>query len=163
MDLSVQPVDIKAVISDVLGFLGREAEYRNIAITIDVPADIPQFETDRGKLQQILLNLINNAFAALSEGGTLSISAARIDDRTLRIQVEDTGCGIPAKDIKRIFEPFFSTKTQTGGTGLGLSVTYSLTQELGGSIDVESQVGVGTRFTIILPLTPPAGNKGERA
>ncbi|MEW6079221.1 MAG: ATP-binding protein [Thermodesulfobacteriota bacterium] len=154
MDTSVQPVDIKAVISDVLGFLGKEAEYRNITISVDVPPDIPRFESDRGKLQQILLNLINNSFAALSEGGTLYISAKRIADQMLRLQVKDTGCGIPDKDIKRIFEPFFSTKAQSGGTGLGLSITYSLTQELGGSIDVESRVGVGTTFTITLPLTP---------
>jgi len=161
MDFSVQPVDIKAVISDVVGFLGKEAEYRNIAITIDVPPDIPQFETDRGKLQQILLNLINNAFAALSEGGALTITAARVNGKTLRIRVKDTGCGISAKDIKRIFEPFFSTKANTGGTGLGLSITYSLVQELGGAIDVESEVGVGTQFTITLPLTPPTRNRGE--
>lgn len=163
MDFSVQPVDLAAVISDVVGFLGKEAEYRNIAITIDVPPDIPRFESDRGKLQQILLNLINNAFAALSEGGSLIVSAARVDDKTLRVKVKDTGCGIPAKDVKRIFEPFFSTKTHSGGTGLGLSITYSLIQELGGSIDVESQVGVGTEFTITLPLTPPNRNKGESA
>ncbi|MFZ5564836.1 MAG: ATP-binding protein, partial [Thermodesulfobacteriota bacterium] len=163
MDFNVQPVDLAAVVSDVVGFLGKEAEYRNIAITIDVPPDIPRFETDRGKLQQILLNLINNSFAALSEGGSLTISAARVDGKTVRLKVRDTGCGIPARDIKRIFEPFFSTKTNVGGTGLGLSITYSLIQELGGTIDVESQVGVGTEFTITLPLTPPARNKGESA
>lgn len=159
MDFSVQPVDIKAVISDVVGFLGKEAEYRNITITIDVPPDIAPFESDRGKLQQIFLNLINNAFAALSEGGTLFVSASLINDTTIRVKVKDTGCGIPDKDIKRIFEPFFSTKTNAGGTGLGLSITYSLVQELGGSIDVESQVGVGTQFTITLPLKPPPQKK----
>ena len=162
MDFSVQPVDLQAVISDVVGFLGKEAEYRNIAITIKVPSDIPRFESDRGKLQQIFLNLINNAFAALSEGGSLTITAALEGDR-VRIVVKDTGCGIPQKDMKRIFEPFFSTKTRTGGTGLGLSITYSLVQELGGTIDVESEVGVGTQFTLFLPLTPPARNKGENA
>ena len=162
MDFSVQPVDLQAVISDVVGFLGKEAEYRNIAITIKVPSDIPRFESDRGKLQQIFLNLINNAFAALSEGGSLTITAALEGDR-VRIVVKDTGCGIPQKDMKRIFEPFFSTKTRTGGTGLGLSITYSLVQELGGTIDVESEVGVGTQFTLFLPLTPPPRNKGENA
>jgi len=163
MDFSVQPVDLQAVISDVVGFLGKEAEYRNIAITIKVPSDIPRFESDRGKLQQIFLNLINNAFAALSEGGSLAITAALAGEK-VRITVKDTGCGIPEKDIKRIFEPFFSTKTRAGGTGLGLSITYSLVQELGGTIDVESEVGVGTQFTMLLPLTPPpARNKGENA
>ena len=162
MDFSVQPVDLQAVISDVVGFLGKEAEYRNIAITIKVPSDIPRFESDRGKLQQIFLNLINNAFAALSEGGSLTITAALAGEK-VRITVKDTGCGIPEKDIKRIFEPFFSTKTRAGGTGLGLSITYSLVQGLGGTIDVESEVGVGTQFTLFLPLTPPPRNKGENA
>ena len=156
MDSSVEPVDIKTVISDVVGFLGKEAEYRNITIRIDVPPDLPQFESDRGKLQQILLNLINNAFAAQTDGGSLAISVTRVGDTFIRIRVKDTGCGIPDKDLKRIFEPFFSTKTNTGGTGLGLSITYSLVQELGGSIDVSSEVGVGTEFVITLPLIPPA-------
>ena len=161
MDSSVEPVDLKTVISDVVGFLGKEAEYRNITIMIDVPPDLPQFESDRGKLQQILLNLINNAFAAQMDGGSLSISVTRVGDASLRIRVKDTGCGIPDKDLKRIFEPFFSTKTNTGGTGLGLSITYSLIQELGGSIDVSSEVGVGTEFIITLPLTFPARKKGR--
>jgi signal transduction histidine kinase len=159
MDSSVEPVDIQTVISDVVGFLGKEAQYRNITINVDVPSDLPQFESDRGKLQQILLNLINNAFAAQTDGGSLSISVFRADDKSILIRVKDTGCGIPDKDLKRIFEPFFSTKTNTGGTGLGLSITYSLIQELGGAIDVISEVGVGTEFAIMLPLTPPAKKK----
>jgi len=153
MDFSFQPVNLKKVIEEVIGFLKKEAEYRNIKISIDVSEDIPQFESDRGKLQQILLNLVNNSFAAMSDGGKLDISAALAKDRHIRIAVEDSGCGIPEKDLKKIFEPFFSTRTHVGGTGLGLSITYSLIQEIGGTIDVSSQVDKGTRFIITLPLT----------
>jgi two-component system, NtrC family, sensor kinase len=162
MDSSFQPVELENVIQDVIGFLGKEAEYRNIEITVHVSPDIPKFESDRGKLQQILLNLINNAFAALAEGGHLDITAKKLNDTHIRIIVADTGCGIPAKDMKQIFEPFFSTKTKVGGTGLGLSITYSLIQELGGAIDVTSEVGVGTTFTITLPLAAQPHKQGGK-
>ncbi|MBC2714798.1 MAG: two-component sensor histidine kinase [Desulfobacteraceae bacterium] len=152
MDFSFQLVDLKKIIQEVFGFLGREAEYRNIIISINVSEDVPQFESDRGKLQQIFLNLLNNAFAALSDGGNLDISAILLRDECVRITVEDNGCGIPKKDLKKIFEPFFSTRANVGGTGLGLSITYSLIQEIGGTVDVNSTVDVGTRFIITLPL-----------
>jgi two-component system NtrC family sensor kinase len=152
MDFSFQPVDLEKIIREVIGFLGREAEYRNIKISVNVSEDIPQFESDRGKLQQVFLNLLNNAFAALADGGNLNISAILMKNERIRITVEDNGCGIPEKDLKKIFEPFFSTRTSVGGTGLGLSITYSLIQEVGGTVDVSSTVDVGTRFIITLPL-----------
>ncbi len=152
MDFSFQPVDLKKVIREVIGFLGKEAEYRNIKTSINISQDIPEFKSDRGKLQQVFLNLFNNAFAALSDGGNLDISAIRIRNDRIRITVADTGCGIPEKDLKKIFEPFFSTRTTVGGTGLGLSITYSLIQEIGGTLEVTSTVDVGTRFIITLPL-----------
>jgi signal transduction histidine kinase len=152
MDFSFQPVDLEKILREVIGFLEKEAEYRNIKISVNVSDNIPQFESDRGKLQQIFLNLLNNAFAALSDGGNLDISAILLRDDRIRITVEDNGCGIPEKDLKKIFEPFFSTRTSVGGTGLGLSITYSLIQEIGGTVDVSSKVNVGTRFIITLPL-----------
>ena len=152
MDISFQPVDLEKIIQEVIGFLGREAEYRNIKISVNVSDDIPLFESDRGKLQQIFLNLVNNAFAALSDGGNLDISAILMKGEHIRITIEDNGCGIPEKDFKKIFEPFFSTRTKVGGTGLGLSITYSLIQEIGGTVDVNSIVDVGTKFIVTLPL-----------
>ena len=152
MDSSFQQVNLETILREVVGFLGKEAEYRNIEIIVDVSPDTPQFESDRGKLQQIFLNLFNNAFAALADGGILTISTSLFKDNQVRIKVKDTGCGIPTKDLKQIFEPFFSTKTKVGGTGLGLSITYSLIEELGGSVDVSSELNVGTDFIITLPL-----------
>ena len=153
LDVSIQIIDIKTVIEDVLGFLVKEAEYRSIAINLDIEEDIPQFETDRGKVQQILLNLVNNAFAAMQDNGSLDIKIRRVENDFVSISVKDNGHGIPEEDLKRIFEPFFSTKTKSGGTGLGLSITYGLIQELNGTLNVVSTFGKGSEFTITLPLT----------
>ena len=153
IDVSIQSINIKEVIQEVLGFMEKEAEYRAIDVDIQVPDDIPEFETDRGKLQQILLNLVNNAFAALSDGGRLVLKAENLDEAHILITSSDNGCGISESDIQHIFEPFFSTKAKSGaGTGLGLSITYGLVKELGGDIQVSSKVNEGTTFTITLPL-----------
>jgi len=152
MDVKLQSLDIEEILREVLGFLGKEAEYRSIAVHVTVDPAVPRIESDRGRLQEIFLNLFNNALAAMGDGGRLDVSARRPDTQSITVSVRDTGCGIPQADLKRIFEPFFSTKTERGGTGLGLSITYGLVQEIGGDISVESQVGQGTEFTIRLPL-----------
>jgi len=155
IDVEMDAIRFKDLADEVIDFLRKEAEYRSIAITMDVPDTLPYFVSDRGKLQQIFLNLVNNAFQAMNDGGKLYISAREITGNRLVFAVEDDGCGIPEADIKRIFDPFFSTKKKTGGTGLGLSITYGLIQELGGTMAVESEVGKGTVFTITMPLEGP--------
>jgi signal transduction histidine kinase len=152
IDVHIEAIQFKDLAEEVISFLHKEAEYRSIAITMDIPADLPDFTSDRGKLQQIFLNLVNNAFQAMNDGGHLAISAHKGDGKSLVFAVGDDGCGIPEADRKRIFDPFFSTKKKTGGTGLGLSITYGLVQELGGSMTVDSEVGKGTTFTITMPL-----------
>ncbi len=150
-DVHIEPVDLKEVIHDVLGFLEKEAEYRSIKVVVK-DEEIPVFETDRGKLQQIFLNIINNAFAAMNDGGHLDIRTHKESNGFVTVTIRDNGCGIPAEDIDHIFEPFYSTKIGQGGTGLGLSITYGLVQELGGTITATSKEGEGTCFTIKLPL-----------
>lgn len=152
MDAKIEQINLKDVIGDVLGFLAKEAEYRSIEIRLDLSDKITPFETDRGKLQQILLNLVNNAFAAVQDGGKIEISASPEGMDHISIICADQGCGISAENLKHVFEPFFSTRTNVGGTGLGLSITYGLVHELGGTIDVKSEAGKGTRFTVRLPL-----------
>jgi signal transduction histidine kinase len=159
MDVDIQSVRLKELIEEVLGFLGKEAEYRGIQVDVEVRDDIPTIKSDRGKLQQIFLNLVNNAFAAMADGGHLEIKAYRQSAESVSVKVRDDGCGIPEMDLKRIFEPFFSTKKQRGGTGLGLSITYGLVRELGGDIKVASAVGRGTSFTVTLPIEAKQ-NKG---
>ncbi len=155
IDSAIETIRIGDVITEVLDFLHKEAEYRNITVNIDVADKIPEFQSDRGKLQQIFLNIINNAFAAMSVGGRLDISVRREEESGLVAKITDNGCGMTESDLGKIFEPFFSTKTKVGGTGLGLSITYGLIQELGGKINVTSRLGEGTTFTVTLPFHPP--------
>ncbi len=160
-DMRIEPVSLHRVAEDVLSFLAKEAEYRRIRVDVDAPEGLPDIETDRGKLQQILLNLISNAFQAMDDGGHLVLRVFSPSPETVAASVADNGCGIPAADVKRIFEPFFSTKKKKGGTGLGLSITYGLVQELGGVLAVESELGRGSTFTVTFPLVK--GDAGEHS
>ena len=139
------------LLREVLGFLEKEASYRNIAIAFDVPDDLPPVESDRGQLQQVFLNILNNAEAAVKDGGHIDVGVHLAHDGRIAVLIADDGVGIPLENLGRIFEPFFTTK-EGSGTGLGLSITYGIVQKLGGEITVESEVGKGTRFTVLLPL-----------
>ena len=105
---------------------------------------------DMNRLQQVLLNLSLNACEAMQDGGTLTISTST-QGRNVLLKVTDTGCGIKEEHLDHIFEPFFSTKPVGKGTGLGLSVSYGIVQRHGGTLEVESEIGKGTTFIIILP------------
>ncbi|MDP3480734.1 MAG: ATP-binding protein [Desulfoprunum sp.] len=155
MEVTIESISLEKVLDEVLGFLQKEAEYRNIAVNLDIAADIPEFQSDRGKLQQIFLNIVNNAFGAMDVGGKLDIAVRQDDTQHIITRITDNGCGMSEEDLGKIYEPFYSTKTKTGGTGLGLSITYGLVQELGGKIHVTSKKGAGTTFTVSLPLEPP--------
>ncbi|MDP3479265.1 MAG: ATP-binding protein [Desulfoprunum sp.] len=155
IDSAIENVRLDSIITEVLGFLNKEAEYRNITVNVDLADNIPEFQSDRGKLQQIFLNIINNAFSAMDVGGRLYILVRREGEGHVIATISDNGCGMSDTDLGKIFEPFYSTKTKTGGTGLGLSITYGLIQELGGTIHVASRLGEGTTFAITLPLQPP--------
>ena len=147
----IKTVNIKETINEALAFQEKEAEYKCIIVTLDIPDDIPSIKSDWGKLQQIFLNLISNAIASMENGGNFVIKVIK-QDNSLAVMFIDNGCGIPLEDLEHIFEPFFSTKIQQGGTGLGLSITYGLVREIGGSVTVESQIGKGSTFTVFLPL-----------
>ncbi|MCD6388115.1 MAG: hypothetical protein J7L69_01800 [Desulfobulbaceae bacterium] len=152
MNSSVEECEPAQVINDVIGFVKKEAEYKNITIDINLDETMPRIITDRGKLQQILLNLATNAFHAMDEGGRLEIKGT-MDKKKQKIfiKIHDNGCGISPESLKHIFDPFFTTKSRAGGTGLGLAISHGLIHDLKGSLDVESTVGVGTTFTITLP------------
>jgi len=150
-DVKIQKVNLKEAISDVLHFHNKEAEYRNIKVHVDVPEDNLEIETDRGKLQQILLNLVNNVFQAVDNGCWLDIHASHNGPDKVDITISDNGCGMPQENLSKIFEPFFTTKERGAGTGLGLAITYGLVKKLHGNISVESKEKEGTTFTITLP------------
>ena len=160
-DAKPEPLAIGEVVEEVLGFLRKEAEYRSLNIQLDIPDDLPPIVTSRNRLQQILLNIINNAFAAVPNCGIILIKVRDAGSNEVEIIISDNGTGIDADNLNRIFEPFFSTKTDKGGTGLGLSITYNLVQELGGTIRVESEVGKGTTFTVRLPKKSADSSEGK--
>ena len=163
-DTGTEPisVDLSETITEVLGFMGKEAEYRSIAVVVENDDNAPAIATNRGRLQQILLNVINNAFAAVEDGGRIEIAVGRKGADHVAIRVTDDGCGMTEEQRERVFEPFFTTKSNHGGVGLGLSITYSLVTELGGSVSVESEIGKGTTFVITLPVAGPATGGAAR-
>ncbi|MBM9537007.1 sensor histidine kinase [Desulfobulbus alkaliphilus] len=147
-----QAVDLQAIITEVLEFFQKEAEHRDIDLQVQIPDDLPPLSSDRNKLQQVFLNLISNAFAALADGDRLRITVTREGQGQVQIVVSDNGHGISEDNLQRIFEPFYTTKSGKGGTGLGLFITHGLVNELHGKIWVESTVGRGTDFYLSLPL-----------
>ncbi|HSL62136.1 MAG TPA: ATP-binding protein [Desulfotignum sp.] len=151
-EVQVSLVDVEKMITGILNFHKKETEYKGIHVTTAIGSGVPVIETDRGKLQQILLNLINNAFQAIDTNGCLDITVSLLPPQKISIEIKDTGCGIPEENLKRIHEPFFSTKKDKTGTGLGLSITYGLVKKLQGDIRVTSSEGVGTIFTVTLPV-----------
>lgn len=154
MEAKLEPVQINSVILDVLGFLSKEAMYHNITIEHDLQPDLPSIMSDHGQLQQVFLNIINNAIDAVGKGGTVKIFSACHNSESISVDIEDNGPGIPPEIQKKIFEPFFTTKKANDkhGTGLGLSITYGLVKKMGGEIVVKSEVGIGTMFSITLPI-----------
>jgi signal transduction histidine kinase len=151
-DVHTEQVDLRCLVDDVLNFHKKEALYRNITIHVDVPETIPLIETDRGKLQQIILNLVNNAFQAIENGCFLDIRAEMEGSSSVRLAIRDNGCGINEAHLNKVFEPFFTTKKEGQGSGLGLSITYGLVKKLHGNISVESHPGEGTTFLVTLPV-----------
>jgi two-component system NtrC family sensor kinase len=157
MDVPLQMVQVNEVVHEVIGFLDKESMYRGIRIEQELAPELPLIESDTGQLQQIFLNLLNNAIEAVDRGGRIRVATHRNDGGPVVVDFEDDGPGMPPEVLKKIFEPFFTTKTGTErhGTGLGLSITYGLVKKLGGSIDVRSAVGSGTVFRLAFP-TPEA-------
>ena len=155
LNASIQTIDLKEIIEEIHSVLAKETEYKCITVHMDVSSSLPQFESDRGRLEQIFLNLFNYTFSAMSEGGHLEITAERRNNDYISVTFVDNSRGIPEKDLKRVFEPFFYTKTGESGTGLGLAITYALLKEIGGDISIESQLGRGNRFKIQVPLKMP--------
>jgi two-component system, NtrC family, sensor kinase len=163
----IGPVDINAFLREVVELMANRAKGMGIQFNTDLETNLEPILSDPSQLQQVVLNLINNAIDA-HEGkpyGSISISThSDLQRQGVVIVVSDTGSGIPQENLERIFDPFFTTKPVGKGTGLGLSISYSLIKELGGDIGVQSEVGRGTQFTLFLPfkLTGDAEKKSEK-
>ncbi|MGD9876691.1 sensor histidine kinase [Desulfococcus sp.] len=152
----MQNVDLTVFIPQVTDMVAKKASVNGIEIIQEIAEDTPPVHGDPGQLQQVLLNLFNNAMDAVihrhgASGGQLAIRTSAAEGRHTRIVVGDNGCGIDADNIKKIFSPFFTTKPPGKGTGLGLSVCYGIINTMGGTMEVESSPGSGSTFTILLP------------
>lgn len=155
LPLEIQPVAVSALIERMVGTFAPLAQReREIALLNRVPADLPQVRADPTRLEQVLRNLVQNALRHTPPGGIIVVEAEPADGDTIRISVADTGVGIPAEDLGRIFERFYrgdsSRARETGGAGLGLALVQELVQAMGGAVAVESTPGRGSRFMLTL-------------
>jgi PAS domain S-box-containing protein len=145
------PVDINVVIGDILSLLEHQLRTSRVQVRRDLTGQEVPVRGIEYKLQQVFLNLFLNARDAMPSGGWLSVST-RVRGREAIVEVSDTGVGIPPEHLARIYDPFFTTKAEGHGTGLGLSVTYGIVQEHGGLLVCDSPPGEGTKFRLVLPL-----------
>jgi len=156
-------LDLNEVTRQTLRLIRSQKPVKQVAIVEDLAADLPRVDADKNQLQQVLVNLSLNACEAMPNGGTLLISTLAQDGKVL-VKLTDTGCGIKKEHLGRIFDPFFSTKPVGKGTGLGLSVSYGIIQQHGGAIEVESEEGKGSTFTVVLPAASrPWADRQEEA
>ena len=144
------PTELKDILENTLNLVRYDKNFRKVEIRTDVQ-ETPLLKIDPDQIQQVFLNLILNARDAMPDGGTLDIAVKQVDGR-VEMQFADTGNGIDAEVKEKVFDPFFSTKGPTKGTGLGLSICYSIIKDHGGTIDIDSEKGKGTRFTIRIPV-----------
>lgn len=149
----VEPFNLEDLIRKTARLVDNELRFNHIVFTLEVQDQIPEMQLDRGGLQQVLLNLFLNSIQAMDCDGELKVVTRITDDlNEARIDVLDTGSGIPPELLDRIFDPFFTTKKVGQGTGLGLSVSYNIIKNNGGRLEVQSTPGQGTCFSIFLPL-----------
>jgi two-component system, NtrC family, sensor kinase len=147
------PLAIAPVVQDTLKLVRNQLALSGIQVEMQLPESLPPIRGDKKGLQQVFLNLFINAIQAMLDGGTLHIRAYPAPDgQWVKVEVRDSGVGIEAEHLPRIFDPFYTTKQVGRGTGLGLSVSYGIVEKHGGHLEVESQRGRGSTFTVTLPI-----------
>jgi len=165
-----EKVDINKILSETIGFLENDARYKNIEIKTDFSEKLPETISDSSQIQQVFLNILNNAVDAIGKDGEIQIRTSSVlkdkakgytpfefqqeglRDQEIEVCISDNGPGIPHETLQRIFDPFFTTKEVGRGTGLGLAISYSIVEKLGGRIMVASEPGKGATFTIYFPV-----------
>jgi signal transduction histidine kinase len=146
-------IRVGEAIDDVLNFIQQHAGLDDIEVQKNYDQSIPEMLLDEKKIKQVIMNLIMNAKHAVGQKGTLRIATSlNSSEGQVAIKIADTGHGIEKKNLAQIFDPFFTTKPTGEGTGLGLSVSYGIVRNHGGDILVDSEVGRGSTFTVVLPL-----------
>jgi two-component system NtrC family sensor kinase len=160
--------DLNQIIEDTARIVERPAHLRDIEITMDLDRGLPPAWVDADQIKQVIMNMLVNAQHAIEEKGSITIRSRRVPEARnpqpgarpvpmIELSIIDTGCGIPEQNLKRIFDPFFTSKELGKGTGLGLSVSHGIVSAHGGSITVESTVGEGSTFRVYLPVEPGSG------
>ena len=152
-EMVVSQIDIPKEIDTTLNILNNKYKNR-ITVVKNYSPEVPKIEAYGGQLNQVFMNILDNAQDAMGESGTLTINLNKVDDK-VKIEFIDSGAGIPEENLKKVFDPFFTTKPVGKGTGLGMSISYRVVNDHHGTIDVDSKVGKGTKFTIVLPINQP--------
>jgi len=149
----IESIDLEQLVDKTTRLLNNEMSLKNITFIKEVEEDVPRVQLDKGGIQQVLVNLFLNSIQSMETGGSLHVKIkASLLPEEVRIDVIDNGVGIPKKYIDQIFDPFFTMKKEGEGTGLGLSVSYTIIKKNGGRMEVNSQPGEGSCFSIFLPI-----------
>lgn len=149
-ELELKLVHLEGLLQEVAAMMNKQAQIRNIEIIIDTGDNLPPVLLDPVEFEQVMVNLINNSFQAMPDGGEINITAQKTKSE-IKLVIMDEGEGVSAKNLERIFEPFFTTKPVGKGTGLGLSVCYGIVRSWGGRIEAESKPGAGMKMRISIP------------
>lgn len=151
MEPTQDEIDLNQLVRETVSFLDNEILFRTIRVNYDLCPDLPSINTDFNQIQQVVLNLVENAIDAVGRDGSITLST-RADGNFIEFEINDSGPGIPPEYLSRVFDPFFTTKSAGEGTGLGLSIIYSILKKLGGDIKARNMPGGGAQFIVRLPL-----------
>ncbi|MCJ2165580.1 MULTISPECIES: PAS domain-containing sensor histidine kinase [unclassified Pseudodesulfovibrio] len=149
-----EDVDLNMLANQTVAFLENETRHRNIQVDCRLDQELPLITTDSNQVQQVILNLLENAIDAIGENGAITVTT-RVEGDMVAMDIADSGEGISRENLSKVFDPFFTTKPTGEGTGLGLSIVYSTLSKIGGTINVHSEQGLGTTFTVRLPFACP--------
>ena len=153
--MNAQETDIHALLDQVIETACLGSNFEGVEIMRHYDPAVPVIMADSDQLRQVFVNLLDNAAEAMPSGGSITLTTRPVGVQWIEIKVSDTGCGIPAENLGKLFTPFFTTKVLGKGTGLGLSIVYGIIKMHRGQINVQSTVGEGTTFTITLPVDLP--------
>ncbi len=151
-DVLVKKTDVHAVLEEAIEKVRRQPSFEKVEIAREFHPDLPLIQADPAQLEQVFINLLNNASEAMAGGGLITLTTRPGEDRRVEIRISDTGCGIPKENLDQLFTPFFTTKPAGKGVGLGLAIVYGIIKMHRGQIQAQSQVGRGTTFTMTLPI-----------
>jgi signal transduction histidine kinase len=144
-------ININQPVTEIAESLVAQEAFKDIELSLKLADNLPEVYADPAQVGQVVLNILLNAIHAITPPGTIDVST-RLADKSVEVIFTDSGKGIPEEHLHKIFDPFFSTKAATKGTGLGLAVSYGIIKKHGGEITVASAVGKGTTFTVRMPI-----------